>query len=77
MQDRSVNMWLNIGRTATRRYKMSTSLCSRLLGIDRELPGLIDEAADYFFCGVTPDNVPLVRARSTTGNLYSLNLDGR
>jgi Tol biopolymer transport system component/DNA-binding winged helix-turn-helix (wHTH) protein len=33
------------------------------------------EAADYFFCGVTPDNVPLVRARSSTGNLYSLNLD--
>jgi Tol biopolymer transport system component/DNA-binding winged helix-turn-helix (wHTH) protein len=32
------------------------------------------EAADYFFCGVTPDNVPLVRARSSTGNLYSLDL---
>ena len=35
------------------------------------------EAADYFFCGVTPENVPLVRARSSTGNLYSLNLDGK
>lgn len=35
------------------------------------------EAADYFFCGVTPDNVPLVRARSSTGNLYSLDLDGK
>ena len=32
------------------------------------------EAADYFFCGITPDNVPLVRARSSTGNLYSLDL---
>src|SRR6266851_7445051 len=35
------------------------------------------EAADYFFCGVTPDNVPLVRARSSTGNLYSLDFDGK
>jgi Tol biopolymer transport system component/DNA-binding winged helix-turn-helix (wHTH) protein len=35
------------------------------------------DAADYFFCGVTPDNVPLVRARSSTGNLYSLDLDGK
>jgi Tol biopolymer transport system component/DNA-binding winged helix-turn-helix (wHTH) protein len=35
------------------------------------------EAADYFFGGVTPDNVPLVRARSSTGNLYSLDLDGQ
>jgi Tol biopolymer transport system component/DNA-binding winged helix-turn-helix (wHTH) protein len=35
------------------------------------------EAADYFFCGVTPDNVPLVRARSSTGNLYSLDLSGK
>jgi Tol biopolymer transport system component/DNA-binding winged helix-turn-helix (wHTH) protein len=35
------------------------------------------EAADYFFGGVTPDNVPLVRARSSTGNLYSLDLDGK
>jgi len=35
------------------------------------------EVADYFFCGVTPDNVPMVRERSLTGNLYSLDLDGR
>ena len=35
------------------------------------------ETADYFFCGVTPDNVPLVRARSSTGNLYSIDLDGK
>jgi Tol biopolymer transport system component/DNA-binding winged helix-turn-helix (wHTH) protein len=35
------------------------------------------EAADYFFCGITPDNIPLVRARSSTGNLYSLDLDGK
>lgn len=32
------------------------------------------ETADYFFCGISPDNVPLVRARSSTGNLYSLDL---
>ena len=35
------------------------------------------EAADYFFCGITPDNIPLVRARTSTGNLYSLDLDGK
>ena len=35
------------------------------------------ETADYFFCGITPDNVPLVRARSSTGNLYSIDLDGK
>jgi Tol biopolymer transport system component/DNA-binding winged helix-turn-helix (wHTH) protein len=35
------------------------------------------EAADYFFCGITPDNIPLVRARSSTGNLYSIDLDGK
>jgi Tol biopolymer transport system component/DNA-binding winged helix-turn-helix (wHTH) protein len=35
------------------------------------------EAADYFFCGITPENVPLVRARSSTGNLYSLDLVGK
>lgn len=35
------------------------------------------DAADYFFSGITPDNVPLVRARYSTGNLYSLDLDGR
>jgi len=35
------------------------------------------ETADYFFCGITPDNVPLVRARSSTANLYSLDLDGK
>ncbi|CAN5605624.1 hypothetical protein BH10ACI4_BH10ACI4_34800 [soil metagenome] len=34
------------------------------------------DAADYFFSGLTPDNVPLVRSRSSTGNLYSLDLDG-
>jgi Tol biopolymer transport system component/DNA-binding winged helix-turn-helix (wHTH) protein len=32
------------------------------------------EVADYFFGGVTPEGVPLVRARSSTGNLYSLDL---
>ena len=35
------------------------------------------ETADYFFSGITPDNVPLVRARSSTGNLYSIDLDGK
>jgi Tol biopolymer transport system component len=35
------------------------------------------ETADYFFCGITPDNIPLVRARSSTGNLYSIDLDGK
>jgi Tol biopolymer transport system component len=33
--------------------------------------------ADYFFSGITPDEVPLVRARTSTGNLYSLDLDGK
>jgi Tol biopolymer transport system component/DNA-binding winged helix-turn-helix (wHTH) protein len=36
-----------------------------------------EDTVDYFFSGITPDNVPLVRARSATGNLYSLNLDGK
>lgn len=35
------------------------------------------EVADYFFGGVTPEGVPLVRARSSTGNLYSLDLATR
>ena len=35
------------------------------------------EAADYFFCGITPENVPLVRARTSTGNIYSLDLDSK
>lgn len=34
------------------------------------------DTADYFFCGLTPDNVPIVRARTHTGNLYTLDLDG-
>jgi Tol biopolymer transport system component/DNA-binding winged helix-turn-helix (wHTH) protein len=38
------------------------------------LPGNV---ADYFFSGITPDDVPLVRARTSTGNLYSLDLDGK
>ncbi len=33
--------------------------------------------ADYFFVGITPDNLPLVRARTSTGNLYSLDFDKR
>jgi Tol biopolymer transport system component/DNA-binding winged helix-turn-helix (wHTH) protein len=35
------------------------------------------DTADYFFLGITPDNVPLVRARTSTGNLYSLDLDNK
>lgn len=35
------------------------------------------DIADYFFSGITPDNVPLVRARTATGNLYMLDLDGK
>jgi len=35
-----------------------------------------NDTADYFFSGITPDNIPLVRSRSSTGNLYSLDLDG-
>ncbi|MHB1698866.1 MAG: winged helix-turn-helix domain-containing protein [Acidobacteriaceae bacterium] len=33
------------------------------------------ETADYFFVGLTPANAPLVRARLTTANLYSIDLD--
>ncbi len=36
-----------------------------------------EDTADYFFVGITPDNVPLVRARTSTGNLYSLDLDNK
>jgi Tol biopolymer transport system component len=35
------------------------------------------DTADYFFVGITPDNLPLVRARTSTGNLYSVDLDKR
>jgi Tol biopolymer transport system component/DNA-binding winged helix-turn-helix (wHTH) protein len=35
------------------------------------------DTADYFFVGITPDNIPLVRARTSTGNLYSLDLDNK
>jgi Tol biopolymer transport system component/DNA-binding winged helix-turn-helix (wHTH) protein len=28
---------------------------------------------DFFFCGLTPDNLAVVRAQRATGNLYSLN----
>jgi Tol biopolymer transport system component/DNA-binding winged helix-turn-helix (wHTH) protein len=36
-----------------------------------------NDTADYFFSGITPDNIPLVRSRSSTGNLYSLDLDAK
>jgi DNA-binding winged helix-turn-helix (wHTH) protein/Tol biopolymer transport system component len=35
------------------------------------------DTADYFFSGITPDNTPLVRSRSSTGNLFSLDLDAK
>ncbi len=35
------------------------------------------DTADYFFCGITPDNVPIVRSRTATGNLYSVDLDAQ
>lgn len=35
------------------------------------------DTADYFFVGITPTNLPMVRARTATGNLYSLDLDKR
>ncbi|GGG93940.1 winged helix-turn-helix domain-containing protein [Silvibacterium dinghuense] len=31
--------------------------------------------ADYYFCGLTPDNSPLVRVRFSAGDLYSLDLE--
>ncbi|WP_353069734.1 winged helix-turn-helix domain-containing protein [Tunturibacter empetritectus] len=34
------------------------------------------DTEDYFFCGLTPESVPIVRSRTRTGNLYTLNLDG-
>jgi len=34
------------------------------------------DTADYFFCGLSPENVPIVRSRTHTGNLYTLDLDG-
>jgi len=33
------------------------------------------DVADYFFGGVTLEDAPLVRARTSTGNIYSLDLD--
>ncbi|QHN02612.1 CadC family transcriptional regulator [Granulicella sp. WH15] len=33
--------------------------------------------ADYFFCGLTAGDVPIVRSRTGTGNLYSINLEER
>ena len=35
------------------------------------------DIADYFFCGITPENVPIVRSRTATGNLYSVDLDAK
>jgi len=33
--------------------------------------------ADYFFCGLTPKDEPIVRSRTSTGDIYSLDLNGR
>ena len=35
------------------------------------------EPAEYFFGGLTPEDLPLVRPRVGTGNLYTLDLDRR
>ena len=35
------------------------------------------DAVDYFFSGLTQDDSPLVSARTSTANLYSLDLQGR
>jgi len=35
------------------------------------------ETADYFFCGLTPDDIPIVRAHTGTGDVYSMDLDAR
>lgn len=35
------------------------------------------DVADYFFCGITLQNVPIVRSRTATGNLYSVDLDAK
>jgi Tol biopolymer transport system component/DNA-binding winged helix-turn-helix (wHTH) protein len=35
------------------------------------------DTEDYFFVGITPENQPLVRARTATGNMYSLDLDNQ
>lgn len=32
---------------------------------------------NYFFCGITPDNVPLVRVHIHSGDLYTTDLDGK
>jgi Tol biopolymer transport system component/DNA-binding winged helix-turn-helix (wHTH) protein len=34
------------------------------------------EIADYFFCGLTADGRPIVRSRSGTGDVYTIDLDG-
>ncbi|MBB5317357.1 winged helix-turn-helix domain-containing protein [Tunturibacter empetritectus] len=34
------------------------------------------DTEDYFFCGLTLESVPIVRSRTRTGNLYTLDLDG-
>jgi Tol biopolymer transport system component len=31
--------------------------------------------ADYFFCGLTPNDEPIVRSRTSTGDIYSLDLN--
>ncbi|RRA50187.1 winged helix-turn-helix domain-containing protein [Acidipila sp. EB88] len=35
------------------------------------------DVIDSFFCGLTADNLPVVRARRATANLYSLDMDAR
>jgi Tol biopolymer transport system component len=42
------------------------------------LSNFIDgETADYFFCGLTSDERPIIRSRLGTGDVYSMDLDSR
>jgi Tol biopolymer transport system component/DNA-binding winged helix-turn-helix (wHTH) protein len=56
------------------RVEIPSGRREQVADLQNLLPGNV---ADYFFSGITPDNLPLVRARTSTGNLYSLDLDGR
>jgi Tol biopolymer transport system component len=56
------------------RIDVPTGQREEVANIESLLSGNV---ADYFFSGITPDDVPLVRARTSTGNLYSLDLDGK
>jgi Tol biopolymer transport system component len=56
------------------RIEVPTGRRQQVAGLESLLSG---DVADYFFSGITPDDAPLLRARTSTGNLYSLDLDGK